>query len=163
MALGTSFLVLGFVLSQLIFPNIVYALPSLSVDISANPSSGPAPLNNVDLTANVSGTATGDITYKFDCTNNGTWERTQTTSSTSYTATDLCDYTDAGVYTAKVSVERNGLAFNGTIAIAVNSSDVSLNITKQAKNISKNQSSFESSVTAKPSETNEFKIEKTSQ
>src|SRR3990167_3556751 len=69
---------------------------SLSVQISADPSSGPAPLLDVDLSASVSGTTTGDITYKFDCTNDGSWERTITTSSTSFTAIDLCDYSSAG-------------------------------------------------------------------
>ena len=62
---------------------------TLFVDVSASPYSGPAPLNDVDLTASVSGSATGDVTYKFDCTSDGTWEKTITTSATSYTATDL--------------------------------------------------------------------------
>ena len=118
---GICILAFGFVLGQFISPLIVYALPSLSVEIYANPSSGTVPLNDVDLTANVSGTATGDITYKFDCTNNGSWEKTITTSSTSYTATNLCDYSSAGNYTAKISVEREGLVFQGTTAIFVDS------------------------------------------
>jgi hypothetical protein len=102
-------------------PATVYAV-TLFVDVSANPSSGPAPLNDVDLTATVSGTARGSITYKFDCTSNGSWERTVTTSSTSFTATDLCDYSLAGSYTAKVRVERGGLTFEGTTAILVTAS-----------------------------------------
>jgi len=96
----------------------VYA-SDLFVQISANPSSGPAPLNGVDLTAVVSGSATGDITYNFDCRNDGSWEKTITTSSTSYTATDLCNYSSAGTYTAKVKVQRENLTFEGTTAIMV--------------------------------------------
>jgi hypothetical protein len=94
---------------------------NLFVDVSATPSSGPAPLNDVDLTATVSGSATGDITYKFDCTSDGIWEKTITTSATSYTATGLCDYAFAGTYTAKVRVERETLTFEGTTAVLVTS------------------------------------------
>jgi uncharacterized repeat protein (TIGR01451 family) len=121
--------IFGLLLSQVIFPLLVYAQQTLYVDISANPSSGSAPLYDVDLTATVSGSATGDITYRFDCTNNGSWERTITTSSTSYTASDLCDYTSTGNYTAKISVERGGLVFQGTTAIFVSGgSDLSVNL-----------------------------------
>jgi len=116
--LGVFIVLFIFISIQFIFPFKIYA-DTLLVDISANPSSGQAPLNDVDLTANVSGTATGSITYKFDCTNNGTWERTHTTNSTSYTATDLCDYSSPGNYTAKVRVERANLTFEGTTAIFV--------------------------------------------
>jgi len=97
----------------------VEEIPTLHLSITATPSSGHAPLNDVDLTADVSGTATGDITYRFDCTNNGTWERTQTTSSTSYTAIDLCDYSSPGVYAVKISAEREGLIIQGTINVVV--------------------------------------------
>jgi hypothetical protein len=93
--------------------------PTVSVTLSANPSSGPAPLNDVDLTAQVSGTATGSITYKFDCTNDGSWEKTTTTSSNPYTAFDLCDYPSQGTYTAKVRVERQGVSDENTTTISV--------------------------------------------
>lgn len=119
----------GLILSQVISPLLAYASPTLFVDISVNPSYGPAPLNNVDLTATVSGSATGNITYRFDCTNDGSWERTHTTSSTSYTATDLCSYPSAGSYTARISVEREGLVFYGTTAIFVSGgSDLLVNL-----------------------------------
>jgi len=98
---------------------LVLSGPSLIVDLSANPSSGSAPLYDVDLTATVSGSATGDITYKFDCTSDGSWEKIQTTSSTSFTATGLCDYPNSGNYTASVRAERGGFAFQGTAAIMV--------------------------------------------
>ncbi|MCG2696389.1 MAG: hypothetical protein L6257_03060, partial [Candidatus Portnoybacteria bacterium] len=53
---------------------VVPVPPTLSVNLTAYPSSGTAPLYDVDLDADVSGTATGNIIYQFDCTNNGTWE-----------------------------------------------------------------------------------------
>lgn len=105
----------------LVFPNFIFAGPSLNVEFSASPSSGSSPLEDVDLTAIVSGSVTGPITYKFDCRNDGTWEKTVTTNDTSYTATDLCDYSSPGNYLAKVSVGRGGLFFEGTTAIMVNS------------------------------------------
>ncbi|MBU4350843.1 hypothetical protein L6250_02155 [Candidatus Parcubacteria bacterium] len=92
---------------------------SLNVELSAAPSSGPAPLNGVDLTAVVSGMATGNIIYRFDCLNDGGWEKIETTANTTYTAVDLCNYPNSGSYLAKVSVERQGLVFDGTIAILV--------------------------------------------
>ncbi|MBU4350842.1 hypothetical protein L6250_02150 [Candidatus Parcubacteria bacterium] len=93
--------------------------PDLSVVLSANPSSGPVPLNGVDLTAAVSGSATGNITYKFDCTSDGGWESTITTATNPYTAVDLCNYATQGNYTATVQVQRGGLSFQGTTAIVV--------------------------------------------
>ncbi|MBU3964746.1 hypothetical protein KJ562_03450, partial [Patescibacteria group bacterium] len=95
--------------------------PTLGVSLSANPSSGTAPLNGVDLTANVSGTATGNTRYRFDCTNNGTYERDYTTSATSYTATNLCDYSSTGTYTAAVRVDRGGLTAYNWATISVSS------------------------------------------
>ena len=101
---------------------VVGSVADLAVDFSVNPSSGEAPLNNVDLTAYISGTATGNITYRFDCRNDGSWERTYTTSSNSYTAYDLCDYSSTGVYTVKVRVEREEIQVEGTATIVVYSS-----------------------------------------
>ncbi len=103
--------------------------PSLSVTLSANPSSGFAPLNDVDLTATVSGTATGPITYRFDCTNDGSFEQViSNTSQTSVTAVDLCDYPNPGNFTAKVKVERNNLAFEGTVGIFVQQPTLSVTL-----------------------------------
>ena len=82
--------------------------PTLYVDLEAIPSSGEAPLNNVDLKANVWGTAGGTINYKFDCTNNGSWDREISgTSEDPYTVYDVCDYSMPGYYTAKVRAERD--------------------------------------------------------
>jgi len=80
----------------------------LSVTLTANPSSGNAPLNDVDLTATVAGSATGTINYKFDCTDDESWELEVNNSNLNpYTAVDLCDYPSEGTYTARVYVERD--------------------------------------------------------
>lgn len=100
----------------------VSSQPTLSVNLEAVPPSGQAPLNNVDLKATVSGAATGEIRYQFDCHNNGTWDRDITISSepfSPYIAQNLCDYPDAGVYTAKVKVTRQGLIAEDTASITV--------------------------------------------
>lgn len=94
---------------------------TLGVELSANPAAGSAPLNDVDLTAVVSGTATGNITYKFDCTNDGSYEATVTQSGAVYTAVDLCDYTTADTYTAKVEVSRGSVTQTDTTTINVTS------------------------------------------
>jgi len=72
--------------------------------LEAVPYSGPAPLNNVDLKADVSGKQAGDVHYRFDCNNDGGWDREFTMyqgPSSSYTSDNLCNYPTAGTYTAK--------------------------------------------------------------
>jgi hypothetical protein len=93
--------------------------PTLSVSLSANPSSGDAPLDDVDLTADVGGTASGNIRYRFDCTSDGVWDKDYTTSADPYTAYNLCEYSSPGVYTAKVKVDRQGLTAYDTVDINV--------------------------------------------
>lgn len=93
--------------------------PTLSVSLSALPSSGVAPLNNVDLRANVGGTAAGSIRYRFDCTNDGTWEKDITTTADPYTAWNICHYSTAGTYTARVRVDRQGQTATDTVMITV--------------------------------------------
>ena len=81
--------------------------PTLDVELIPIPDSGMAPLNDVDLEATVSGTATGMINYKFDCTNDGVWDYTFVNiPDNPKTVVDACDYPSAGTYTAKVYVER---------------------------------------------------------
>ena len=95
-------------------------VPTLSCALTAIPSSGQAPLNDVDLSANVSGTATGSIVYKFDCTNNGTWEHTSSATTTDpYRINNLCDYATANIYTAKAQVTRGGLTAECPVTITV--------------------------------------------
>ncbi len=98
---------------------IYVSTPTLFVSLSANPSSGCAPLTNVSLTADVSGTAGGDISYFFDCTSDGTWEKIYTTSATSYTASNLCNFSSTGNYLAKVRVVRENQSAENTTQINV--------------------------------------------
>jgi hypothetical protein len=88
--------------------------PSLSVSLSPSPSSGCAPLSNVDLVASITGNVSGNTTYYFDCTNDGSWEKIITSSSNSYTASDLCNYSSVGTYTVKVRVENQGVSAEDT-------------------------------------------------
>ena len=92
---------------------------TLSVALSANPNAGCAPLNNVSFTADVSGTAKGNVTYYFDCTNNGTWNRIYTSWGSSYTASKICSYPSVGNYTARIQVEREGQLASTTRTINV--------------------------------------------
>ncbi|MDP2934517.1 MAG: PKD domain-containing protein [bacterium] len=74
---------------------------NLSCTLSANPVSGLAPLNNVDLTVSASGIGGGTVTYEFDCNNDGTIERTQNIA----TVSDLCNYPlNNTTYTASATV-----------------------------------------------------------
>lgn len=92
-------------------PPITVQDPTLYVDLEANPYYGLQPLN-VSLKANVSGTMTGPITYKFDCTNNGDWEHTITTNQNPYTFS-FCTYNATGTHTAKVDIERGDCLTRG--------------------------------------------------
>ncbi|MDP2641354.1 MAG: sortase, partial [Candidatus Yanofskybacteria bacterium] len=98
---------------------------ALDVSLSASPASGAAPLSNVSLAAAVSGSATGEIIYRFDCTSNGTWNWTTATNSTEVQASDLCTYENTGTHTATVEVERGGHKATASTAIVV-SGDVTV-------------------------------------
>ena len=81
---------------------------TFSVELTASPDSGCAPLDNVDLTAriiDIEGDKDSKYTYYFSCHGNGSWDKTITTTATSYTAKDLCDYDDEGEYQPEVKVE----------------------------------------------------------
>ena len=103
----------------------------LSTTLTANPSSGTAPLNNVVLTADPSGTAIGTINYTFYC--NRSDAGTNITAGYAHKLDDInfdpylapagiCDsvYANSGTYTAKVIVERNGLAAEARATVTVN-------------------------------------------
>jgi hypothetical protein len=91
---------------------------TLYTALSANPASSAAPLNDVDLTANVTGTATGTINYTFYCNRSDSGTNITTGENAKFigvtdnpkTVADVCDYSSAGTYTAKVIVERGTLA-----------------------------------------------------
>ncbi|MFQ5650020.1 MAG: cupredoxin domain-containing protein, partial [bacterium] len=108
-------------LAALACDTFVLAPPTLLVVLSADPPSGDAPLQGVDLTVQVSGTATGPITYRFDCTNDGTSDVNTTEDGNTYTAVDVCSYDEAGTYTAKVVAERDGVTAEATATITVES------------------------------------------
>ena len=121
------------VLSSVSNGSYTLSAPTLSVSLSASPSSGTAPVNDVDLTADVSGTATGTINYKFWCNCGSTCSTVATcqsacgtenyappaTTSDPYTATDVCDYASAGTYYGKVVAERGTLSAEARTTISV--------------------------------------------
>jgi uncharacterized repeat protein (TIGR01451 family) len=111
------------------------------------------------LQASVSGTADGSITYYFDCRNDGTWEKIYTTSNSSYTAYDVCDYGNSGTYNAKVRVERDGLMAEKTLSITANScnSNVYMSVEKEVRNLTTG-TSWQQSVSASPSDILSFRI-----
>jgi hypothetical protein len=100
---------------------------TLGVAIGASPTSGPAPLIGVDLTASVTGTATGTMTYTFYCNRPDTgtnltspWDRQVTGSTqTAFAAADVCRYDTPGTYTAKVIAQRGGLAAEARKSVTV--------------------------------------------
>lgn len=137
---------------------------TLYVDLDADPERGTEPLNNVDLTADVSGTASGKITYKFNCENDGDWDYVGDSYSEIKTVADLCDYKKDGTYTAKVKVYRDGLTATDTDTIYVYKAEeeVSLNIDKKVRNQTKGQTSWYSTISASPSDEIAFRIKVTS-
>ena len=102
---------------------------TLSVSLSADPSGGTAPLNNVDLAAEVSGSAVGTINYTFYCnrSDSGTnitpdWDaKFDGIFDNPKTAIDVCDYSAADTYTAKVIAERGTKQAEDRVTIAVHS------------------------------------------
>jgi hypothetical protein len=100
-------------------------ITALRASLSANPVSGPAPLNNVDLTATVTGVPTGqDITYNFDCDNDGTFEYSATNNQTTVTATDYCNYPENNtIYTASVYIMLPNLGNSVTTTTSIQTTD----------------------------------------
>jgi len=94
--------------------------PSISVGLTADPSFGTDTLENVDLRAIVSGSMYGTINYKFDCTNDASWELEVSNQSTDdYTAVDVCSYLTPASYTAKTFVQRGTGSAEDTVNINV--------------------------------------------
>jgi hypothetical protein len=74
----------------------------------------------VDLTATVKPeetTASGNITYELDCTNDGSYEETYTTGETSHTFTDNYTYTISSI--ASVKVTREGVSVTPITGISI--------------------------------------------
>jgi len=81
----------------------VFESPRLEATLDAFPTSGSPPLE-VIVKVTVGGTATGPITYRLDCTSDGTWEKTETTTNSSFTGS--CYFIDKGVKIITVEVAR---------------------------------------------------------
>ncbi|MFH1451218.1 MAG: PKD domain-containing protein [bacterium] len=102
---------------------------TVSVTLRANPSSGNAPLQGVDLTAAVSGISDNAINYIFYCNRSdiktnilSSWaEKVDSVQSNSFTAVDVCNYDNPGTYTAKVIAEVGSYAVTATKIISVGS------------------------------------------
>ena len=94
--------------------------PSVSVGLTADPSFGTDSLENVDLRSIVSGSMFGNINYKFDCTNDASWElEVSGQSIDDYTAVDVCSYLTPASYTAKTFVQRGTGSAEDTVNINV--------------------------------------------
>ncbi|MCL5010662.1 MAG: DUF11 domain-containing protein [Patescibacteria group bacterium] len=140
----------------------------IRVTLEAVPYSGPAPLDNVDLKADVYGRQAGDVHYWFDCKNDGSWDKELTIyqgPSSSYTSDNLCNYSSVGTYTARVRVERFGLTAENTASVTVTGTQspvqtggqYTLNVQKTVQNITSG-SSFVDSVNANFGDELNYKI-----
>lgn len=138
------------------------------VILRAKPQSACAPANDVDLTADLEDYTRGDYeyTYRFDCDDDGDWEKTVTTEDTEYTAKDLCDYRNSGSYTARVRVEGRDRTVADTYLIHANDCNGGgtaakktgqVSITKMVRNISRN-AAYSGMAAAAPSEVVSYQI-----
>lgn len=136
--------------------------PTLYASLEAIPNNGVAPLNGVDLRATATGTATGTINYKFDCTSDGSWDYTfNNITDNPKTVIDACNYANVGSYIARVMIERGSVAaaFATTYVTVTNPGSIGqdLSVTKMARNLSDN-TAFGQTVLANPTEVVEFRI-----
>ena len=92
---------------------------TLGVALTADPVAGYSPINDVDLAATVSGTASGPITYRFACDSGDSWGAPIVSPSATYTASNYCDYASAGTYLPKVEASRDGLVATASAAAPV--------------------------------------------
>jgi len=101
---------------------------SLSVTLSASPSSGPAPLT-ISLTATASGPAQGVLNYNFYCSRADSSSPPDLTinavKSMTYTATNACTYSVPGTYNATVLVaEGSALSAEAETLVIVAKTDI---------------------------------------
>lgn len=138
------------------------------VILRAKPQLACAPADDVDLIATLEGYARGDYeyTYRFDCDNDGDWEKTVITEDTEYIAKDLCDYRNSDSYTARVRVEGRNRTVSDTYLIYANDCNGGgtavkktgqVSITKMVRNVSRN-TAFGGMAAAAPSEVISYKI-----
>jgi len=93
------------------------ASPTLEVELRATPNSGSVPLNGVTLIATLSGSATGDVRYFFECGTGVTFEKR--INRDSYTVVEICAYPSPGTYTPSVTVTRQGITVVDILSILV--------------------------------------------
>lgn len=132
---------------------------TLYASLEAIPNSGNAPLNGVDLRATATGTATGLITYRFDCTSDGAWDYTFISIyDNPKTVIDACNYQNPGTYTPKVRIERGASLAEATTTVIVGSAGTQdLSVAKLGRNLSDNTAYGEVTI-SDPGEVIEFRI-----
>jgi len=97
-----------------------------TVSLQATPSTGCDSLQNISLTAQITPSDYscsynyGSTTWSFDCKNDGSWDKIDTNNSNYYTASNLCNYSSPGTYTAKVRAQRDGFSAENTATININ-------------------------------------------
>ena len=91
--------------------------PTVTGSLTANPSSGNAPLNPSLTAAVTGGSATGNITYQFDCTSDGSFENTVGPTSNTSATYNGCTYNSSG--TAKVRITRQGVITEPVASVTV--------------------------------------------
>ena len=91
--------------SKQIAPGII---PPPPPSVTANPSSGTAPLSGVDITVNGGGSAGDTYNYSINCNHgDGIIDNSiSQTSQSTYTVADLCSYNYPGTYTVLGDVTR---------------------------------------------------------
>lgn len=99
----------------------IAAPPTLSCTLSTIPPGGDeVPSYDVDLKVDVSGTATGTIDYYAKCLSSDAWTSPAVTrTQTSYTFSNLCDYTGIGTKNPRGKVVRQGLTAECTTPFIV--------------------------------------------
>ena len=102
------------------------AIPSVSVTLAADPSSGPAPLIDVRLAATPSFSPGAEelLTYKFYC-----YEGAEEPSEQSSNTTE-CDYQTAGVYTPSVMVvgQQSGRTASNTATVTATATSFTVSL-----------------------------------
>ena len=145
--------------------DVEHQTTDFNVALTARPKSDCAPLYDVDLTATISNYGSDsynrNYTYYFDCENDGSWDKTITTSNTSYTATNLCDYRNVGSYTARVRVEQGNRTATDTEIVRAEqcgqTQTGNVSITKTVSNVSRG-TGYQGTVTANPLDIVSYKI-----
>ena len=151
---------LGGTASDSVTVNVVDQQQTLYASLEAIPNTGNAPLNEVDLRATATGTATGPITYRFDCASDGIWDQTfNSIYDNPKTVIDACNYQNVGTYIAKVRIERGtASAAEATTTVIVGSAGTQdLSVTKLGRNLSDNTAYGEVTI-SDPGEVIEFRI-----